>query len=134
MITSVHNPKIQLVHSLLGRPKERREAKAFVAEGVRLVEEVAHPNVGVLLDTFHLNIEEKDMLAPLPAIRDILAHVHLSETNRDVLGTGHWPSTAFLAKLDGMGYRGYCSMEFDSPGDPYKGTTELIADTLRYLS
>ena len=39
MITSVHNPKIQLVHSLLGRPKERREAKAFVAEGVRLVEE-----------------------------------------------------------------------------------------------
>jgi RNA methyltransferase, TrmH family len=39
MITSVHNPKIQLVHSLLGRPKERRDAKAFVAEGVRLVEE-----------------------------------------------------------------------------------------------
>jgi TrmH family RNA methyltransferase len=39
MITSAHNPKIQLVHSLLGRPKERREAKAFVAEGVRLVEE-----------------------------------------------------------------------------------------------
>ena len=39
MITSVHNPKIQLVRSLLGRPKERRAAKAFVAEGVRLVEE-----------------------------------------------------------------------------------------------
>ena len=39
MITSAHNPKVQLVHSLLGRPKERREAKAFVAEGVRLVEE-----------------------------------------------------------------------------------------------
>ena len=39
MITSAHNPKIQLIHSLLGRSKERREAKAFVAEGVRLVEE-----------------------------------------------------------------------------------------------
>jgi TrmH family RNA methyltransferase len=39
MITSTHNSKIQLVHSLLGRPKERREAGAFVAEGVRLVEE-----------------------------------------------------------------------------------------------
>lgn len=39
MITSIHNPKIQLVRSLLRRPKERREARAFVAEGVRLVEE-----------------------------------------------------------------------------------------------
>ncbi len=39
MITSTHNTKIQLVHSLLGRSKERREAGAFVAEGVRLVEE-----------------------------------------------------------------------------------------------
>ncbi len=39
MITSTHNPKIQLVRSLLGRSKERREAGAFVAEGVRLVEE-----------------------------------------------------------------------------------------------
>ena len=39
MITSLHNSKIQLVRLLLGRPMERRTAKAFVAEGVRLVEE-----------------------------------------------------------------------------------------------
>ncbi len=39
MITSTHNSRIQLVRSLLGRPKERRETGAFVAEGVRLVEE-----------------------------------------------------------------------------------------------
>jgi sugar phosphate isomerase/epimerase len=31
-------------------------------------------------------------------------------------------------------YKGYCSMEFDSPGDVYKGTAELIETTLRYLS
>jgi TrmH family RNA methyltransferase len=39
MITSAHNSKIQLVHNLIGRPRERREEKAFVVEGVRLVEE-----------------------------------------------------------------------------------------------
>jgi RNA methyltransferase, TrmH family len=39
MITSTHNSKIQLVRSLLGRSKERREAGAFVAEGVRLLED-----------------------------------------------------------------------------------------------
>jgi sugar phosphate isomerase/epimerase len=39
-----------------------------------------------------------------------------------------------FAILKASGYRGYCSMEYDSPGDPYKGTQELIDDTLKYLS
>jgi RNA methyltransferase, TrmH family len=39
MITSTQNTKLRLARTLMGRPKERREAKAFVAEGVRLVEE-----------------------------------------------------------------------------------------------
>ena len=39
MITSSQNSKIKLVRALLGRAKERREANAFVVEGVRLVEE-----------------------------------------------------------------------------------------------
>lgn len=41
MITSARNPKLKLVRDLLGRPKDRRAAGAFVAEGVRLVEEAA---------------------------------------------------------------------------------------------
>ncbi len=64
----------------------------------------------LMIDTFHMNIEEKDMLAPLPAIRDILAHVHLCETNRDFLGAGHWDTAALLRKLEEIGYSGYCSM------------------------
>ena len=39
MITSSQNPKLKLVRALFGRPKERREANAFVVEGVRLIEE-----------------------------------------------------------------------------------------------
>jgi len=42
MITSSQNPKIKLVRALLGRAKERREAMAFIVEGVRLVEEAAN--------------------------------------------------------------------------------------------
>ena len=41
MITSSQNPKLKLVRSLMGRAKERREANAFVVEGVRLVEEAS---------------------------------------------------------------------------------------------
>src|ERR1041385_1902450 len=44
MITSNQNSKIKLVRALLGRSKERREANAFVVEGVRLVEEAANSN------------------------------------------------------------------------------------------
>jgi len=36
--------------------------------------------------------------------------------------------------LKNSNYRGYCSMEFDSPGDPYQGTSDLIEKTLQYLS
>jgi hypothetical protein len=43
-----------------------------------------------------------------------------------------------LAKTFGMlkrnGYRGYCSMEWDSPGDPYAGTADLIEKTIHFLS
>jgi len=39
MITSPHNPKLKLIRALAGRPKERREAGAFLAEGVRLIED-----------------------------------------------------------------------------------------------
>jgi len=39
-----------------------------------------------------------------------------------------------FAILKAHNYKGYCSMEFDSPGDPYAGTRELIDSTLKYLS
>jgi D-psicose/D-tagatose/L-ribulose 3-epimerase len=76
----------------------------------RLVRRLDLPGLRMMIDTFHMNIEEQDMLAPLPAIRDLLAHVHLSETNRDVLGTGHWDTAALLGKLREIGYTGHCSV------------------------
>jgi sugar phosphate isomerase/epimerase len=39
-----------------------------------------------------------------------------------------------FAMLKSSGYQGYCSMEWDSPGDPYQGTSELIEMTTQYLS
>ena len=39
-----------------------------------------------------------------------------------------------FAILKHFNYKGFCSMEFDSPGDPYAGTTDLIKQTLKYLA
>ena len=53
------------------------------------------------------------------------------------LGEKGKPFYVDMAKTFGIlkdaNYKGYCSMEFDSPGDPYKGTAELIETTLKYL-
>ena len=81
-----------------------------IAEAEALVRGIDLPSVRLMVDTFHMNIEEKDMLAPLARIRDVLAHVHLSETNRDVLGEGHWDTRGFLAELRRLVYCGCCSI------------------------
>ena len=75
-----------------------------------LVRGIGLPSVRLMVDTFHMNIEEKDMLAPLAGIKDILTHVHLSETNRDVLGEGHWDTQGFFAELRRIGYHGFSSI------------------------
>jgi TrmH family RNA methyltransferase len=59
MITSNQNPKIKLVRALLGRSKERRDAGAFVAEGVRLVEEAVRVNWPIRSVLFDETLSER---------------------------------------------------------------------------
>ena len=59
MITSAQNSKIKLVRALLGRAKERREANAFLVEGVRLVEEAINSNWKVLLVLYDEALSER---------------------------------------------------------------------------
>jgi sugar phosphate isomerase/epimerase len=81
-----------------------------IADVAALVRGLNLPGLRMMIDTFHMNIEERDMIAPIGPIRDILAHVHLSETNRGVLGEGHWPTATFFAELERLGYADYCSV------------------------
>jgi sugar phosphate isomerase/epimerase len=81
-----------------------------IAAAAQLVRGLNLPGVRLIVDSFHMNIEERDMLVPLAGVADLLAHVHLSETNRDVLGTGHGDTGAFLGELRRLGYAGYCSV------------------------
>ena len=59
MITSSHNPKLQLVRALLGRPKERHAANAFVAEGVRLVEEAIRADWSIRFALYDETLSER---------------------------------------------------------------------------
>ncbi len=62
MITSNHNPKIKLVRALLGRARDRREAGAFVVEGVRLVEEAVNSNWPMRFVLFDETLSERGKL------------------------------------------------------------------------
>lgn len=62
MITSSQNSKLKLVRALMGRAKERREASAFVAEGVRLVEEAVNSNWGFQFVLYDETLNERGTL------------------------------------------------------------------------
>lgn len=59
MITSSQNSKLKLARALMGRPKERREAGAFVAEGVRLVEEAVKAEWPIRFVLFDATLSER---------------------------------------------------------------------------
>lgn len=60
---------------------------------------------------------------------------HVKAMEADEKGQiAHTDMARTFAILKKSHYKGYCSMEFDSPGDPYQGTADLISQTLNYLS
>ena len=78
---------------------------------LRLCREIGHPSVGVLLDTFHANVEEKDIPAALRSLGPALYHVHLSENDRGIPGTSHVPFRAVFEALSDMDYTGAAVVE-----------------------
>jgi len=82
-----------------------------MADAVDYVKRFNHPNVGVLFDTFHANIEEKDPVGCISRHIDAIKHVHISENDRGTPGKGHidWPGT-FRALRSG-GYDGWLVIE-----------------------
>jgi D-psicose/D-tagatose/L-ribulose 3-epimerase len=81
------------------------------AETAALVKAVDHPNFFAMYDTFHANIEEKAVAPALESLKNILAHVHISENDRGTPGTGHvaWAETfKFLKRIK---YNGWLTIE-----------------------
>lgn len=81
------------------------------AEAARLCEAIGNPRIGVTIDTFHANIEERDLCAALRSLGHHLRHVHVSENDRGPLGRGHIPFAEIVATLEDMGYGGYLMIE-----------------------
>lgn len=73
-------------------------------ECIRFVREVDCPNVWVMLDTFHMNIEETDISAAIRSAGNLLGHFHTGECNRMVPGKGRMPWREIGNALREIGY------------------------------
>ena len=80
-------------------------------QGVRLVDEVGHPNCRIHLDTFHAHIEEKNTADAIRRAGSRIAHVHISENDRGVPGTGSVAWDATFGALGDIGYDGWLTVE-----------------------
>ena len=80
-------------------------------EGVEFVKQVDLPSVKVMLDTFHMNIEEDSMGDAIRRTRGLLGHFHTGECNRRVPGKGRMPWREIGNALQDIGYEGLVCME-----------------------
>ena len=75
------------------------------------LDEVDHPAVKAMYDTFHSNIEEKDPVGAIKTIRKHMIHVHISENDRGTPGKGHVPWAATYKALRAAKYDGWLTIE-----------------------
>jgi D-psicose/D-tagatose/L-ribulose 3-epimerase len=89
-------------------------------EAKALCDAIAHPRIGVTLDTYHANIEEKSIPKTGLSLGPALKHVHASENDRGLLGSGHINFPAIIEALRKSNYDGYLIIEgFGySPSEP----------------
>jgi len=83
-----------------------------VAHGLDLIERVGADNFGLLLDTFHMNIEEPVIEDSIRACGDRIFHFHVADSSRWYPGAGHLDFRSILNTLFATGYQGHVSGEF----------------------
>ncbi len=114
-------------------------------EAKQLCEDIDNSRIGVTVDTFHANIEERNIPEAISFLGSHLKHIHASENDRGPLGCGHIPFREIISTLKEMGYHGflmiegfgYSPKEKDSPGRLWAhkkvSPVDLAANGVKYL-
>jgi D-psicose/D-tagatose/L-ribulose 3-epimerase len=82
---------------------------------LRLVRDIDHPAAKIILDGFHMNIEEPDIVSAFKMTKDYLIHVQVSENYRGTPGTGQTNWAAYKDGLEAIHYEGVVSIESFTP-------------------
>lgn len=109
-------------------PINRYESYVFTAaeEVLEMIESIGKPNLGLHLDTFHMNIEERNFYESIVRAGPLLKHIHVTESDRGMTGEGnvHWDD--FFKALAEINYQGPLVLEnFSSEIEALVGPTSL---------
>jgi sugar phosphate isomerase/epimerase len=83
-----------------------------IGQGLELLAAVGAANLGLLADTFHMNIEEPSIAGSIQAAGGRISHFHVADSNRWHPGAGHLDFSAILQALFATGYNGFVGGEF----------------------
>lgn len=91
----------------------RYEADSFrtIAEGLAMLREINHPNLGLTPDTFHMNIDEGPFPAAILQGGQHIFHMHAGDNNRQAPGEGNIDFDGIALALREIGYHGFWSLE-----------------------
>ncbi len=97
-----------------------------VDEAAALVGAVGSPNLGLMPDLFHMNIEDRALGPVLEQHADLVGYIHFADSNRLAPGRGHTDFRAVLASLKRARYDGWVGVEILPHPDPDTAAREAI--------
>lgn len=97
-----------------------------VEEGVELMRKVNMPNMKLMPDVFHMNIEDTSIGGELAKHIDNIAYIHLADSNRLAPGQGHTDFEDIFTKLKQAGYDGWVSIEILPKPDPDTAAAQAV--------
>jgi len=98
-----------------------------VPEALEIIDRLGMPNVGVMPDVFHMNIEDASIPGSLRQAGDRVRYVHLADSNRLAPGRGHLDFVEIVGTLREIGYDGYVTAEILPEPDPDTAAADAIA-------
>jgi sugar phosphate isomerase/epimerase len=100
-----------------------------IEEGYNFILELKRENIGLLIDTFHMNIEEPSIASSIFKARQLIWHIHIADSNRLSPGWGHIDFKDIFRVLDSIGYKGFISAELINKSS----VEDAISQTARYI-
>jgi D-psicose/D-tagatose/L-ribulose 3-epimerase len=82
-----------------------------IEDAILLIQEIDEPNIKINIDSYHMNIEEKDIYKIIVKADSLIGLVHVSENDRGIPGTGHFDWDGFIKGLIEIKYDGWICME-----------------------
>jgi sugar phosphate isomerase/epimerase len=102
-------------------------------EGIAMVRQLNRPNFGLMLDVYHMNIEDANIYDSFREADGLCWFVHLADNNRHWPGSAHLDFEQIVRVLNEIGYSGYVSTEILPWPDPDTAARATIESLRRYI-